>query len=206
MNNEHTPNEVINETSKDESQLEFSFENEDAKEAQNSGDDFGAFDVIRMIVCATCFIVVLLSFIFRTSIVDGDSMYPTLSNRDMLITSDLFYSPKQGDIVIFEHSSYSSSLVKRVIATEGQTVEIDAGGRVYVDSEMLPEAYANISGVYDPYHTAVHFPYTVPKDHVFVMGDNRNKSEDSRWFGAINEQQILGKVYLRLIGGFGLVD
>lgn len=206
MNNEHTPEDVINETPRDDSQLEFSFEDEVAKETQNSDDNFGIFDIIRMIVCATCFIVVILSFVFRTSIVDGDSMYPTLTNRDMLITSNLFYTPEQGDIVIFEHSNYPSSLVKRVIATENQTIDIDKNGRVYVDGEMLPEAYANISGFYIDSRTAVSLPYTVPNDHVFVMGDNRNKSEDSRWFGAINEQQILGKVYFRLIGGFGTVD
>lgn len=205
MNNEHTPDEIIDKQSVEDSQLEFSFENSTAK-ASGDEDSFGVFDIIRLVVCAICFIVVLLSFVFRTSIVDGDSMYPTLADRDMLITSNLFYSPERGDIVIFEHSDYTSSLVKRVIATEHQKVEIDEDGRVYVDGEMIPEAYANISGFYSSSHTAVQFPYTVPEDHVFVLGDNRNKSEDSRWFGAINEQQILGKVYFRLIGGFGRVD
>ena len=95
MNNEHTPEEVINETPRDDSQLEFSFEDEATKEAQNNDENFGIFDIIRMIVCATCFIVVILSFVFRTSVVDGDSMYPTLANRDMLITSNLFILPSR---------------------------------------------------------------------------------------------------------------
>ena len=209
MNNEYKPDEIQTPDAGDElttegDQLEFSFENGEG--AANDDDNFSAFDLVRMIICATCFIIVVLSFLFRTSVVDGSSMYPTLSHQNMLVTSNLFFEPKGGDIVIFEHSDYTSSLVKRVIATEGQTVEIDENGTIYVDGKALHEPYANISGVYDHTHTSVQFPYTVPADHVFVMGDNRNKSEDSRWFGAINEQQILGKVYMRLTGGFGLVD
>ena len=204
-NNEQTAEASESIASEEADQIEFSFE-EEKNNRSDDDDSFSAFDLVRMIVCATCFIVVLLTFIFRTSIVDGSSMYPTLSHQNMMVTSNLFFEPSCGDIVIFEHSDYASSLVKRVIATEGQTVEIDDDGVVYVNGNVLPEPYANISGVYDPTHTAIQFPYTVPKDHVFVMGDNRNKSEDSRWFGAINEQQILGKVYLRLTGGFGFVE
>ena len=217
MNNEY--NTAENEASEKDAELyrETLVENEgedavDTEEAPNDAtdvaseeDDFGAFDVLKMFISAICFVVVVLSFLFRTMIVDGRSMNHTLADKDILITSNLFYTPSEGDIVIFEHEDYDSSLVKRVIAVEGQTVDIDELGQVYVDGKLVTEQYANIIGSYDSAHTAIELPYTVPKDHIFVLGDNRNESEDSRWFGSINEQQVLGRVLFRLVGGFGKV-
>ena len=99
------------------------------------------YEWIQCLVFALIFCVILFVFFFRLVDVVGDSMNPTLENADKMVVSDLFYKPKQGDIVIFRKDEYKpEALVKRVIATEGQTVEIDFNkGRVYVDGVILDE-------------------------------------------------------------------
>lgn len=150
--------------------------------------------ILALIIC-----VVVFTFVFRVVDVSGDSMNPTLANADKLIVSDLFYSPKQGDIIIFRKDEYKAeALVKRVIATEGQTVEIDFDrGRVYVDGELLDEPY-----IAEPTYNALDFKgaQTVPEGCVFVMGDNRNRSTDSRKteIGMVDERLIVGKVLFRI--------
>ena len=150
--------------------------------------------VFALIICIIVFV-----FIFRIVDVSGDSMNPTLLNGDKLVVSDVFYKPKQGDIVIFRKDEYKAeALVKRVIATEGQTIEIDFDrGRVYVDGELLDEPY-----IAEPTHNQLDFqgPQTVPEGCVFVMGDNRNASSDSRraQIGMVDERLIVGKVLLRV--------
>lgn len=96
------------------------------------------YEWIQCLVFALIFCVVMFVFLFRLVDVVGDSMNPTLEDGDKMVVSDLFYKPKQGDIIIFRKDEYKSeALVKRVIATEGQTVEIDfTKGRVYVDGEL----------------------------------------------------------------------
>lgn len=122
-------------------------------------------------------------------------MNPTLENADKMLVSDLFYKPKQGDIVIFRKDEYKpQALVKRVIATEGQTVEIDFNkGRVYVDGVLLDEPY-----IAEPTINQIDFTgvQVVPEGCVFVMGDNRNESADSRdsRIGMVDERLIIGKV------------
>ena len=128
-------------------------------------------------------------------------MYSTLHDGDKLFTSNLFYTPEQGDIIILRTPSYNEPLVKRVIAVEGQTVDIDFNtGVVYVDGEALDEPYT-----YEPTYLSNGFegPVTVPEGMVFVMGDNRNNSNDSRHpaIGCIDNRAILGKVYMILIPG-----
>lgn len=212
MNNEHNntepeTNEIITEVDQIVTEPEAPVASDSsATPKKEADDDFGIFDLVRMVISATCLMLILLSFLFRASVVDGGSMDFTLADRDMLIISNRFYTPQQSDIVIFEHENYSSPLVKRIIATENQIVDIDGNGQVYVDGIAISEPYANVIGKYDSSHTKISFPYTIPEGHVFVLGDNRNKSEDSRWFGAINEQQILGRVLFRLFRGFGRVD
>ena len=148
-------------------------------------------------------------FLFRIVDVSGDSMNPTLTNGDKLVVSDVFYKPKQGDIVIFRKDEYKpEALVKRVIATEGQTVEIDFDrGRVYVDGELLDEPY-----IAEPTRNQLDFKgaQTVPEGCVFVMGDNRNASSDSRKaeIGMVDERLIVGKVLLRVfpLDSIGIPD
>jgi signal peptidase I len=157
------------------------------------------FDWVEALVTALVFIVLLFSLLVRITGVKGNSMEPTLYNRDNLIVSNLFYKPKAGDIVIISKQNYQKEpIVKRVIALENQTVWIDPDtGGVYVDGQKLDEPY--IKEVMRELGT-VSFPVTVPKGHIFVMGDNRNNSLDSRSsvIGMVDCREVMGKVLLRV--------
>ena len=152
-------------------------------------DGGGLFLIIYLVL------VLIFSFFFRIIQVDGSSMVPTLVNGDKLIVWGAGYTPQRGDVVIVDsYTSYGKPLVKRVIAKGGDTVSIDyATGTVAVNGEVLQEDY-----IAEPTYLGydVTFPYTVPEGTVFVMGDNRNQSLDSRstYVGCIDERDILGKV------------
>ena len=153
------------------------------------------YDWLQCIVMAIVICVLFFSFIVRLVDVVGNSMYPTLENGDKIIVSNLFYTPKQGDIVVFRKDEYREEpLVKRIIAVEGQTVDIDfERGIVYVDGEPLDEPY-----IAEPATDPENFigPVEVPEGCIFVMGDNRNASTDSRdsRLGMVDERYILGHV------------
>ena len=102
------------------------------------------FDYVEMIALAVAFVLIFFTFLFRLSVVSGNSMYGTLHDKDKLIISDLFYEPKTGDIVVFENDGYTATgepLIKRVIATEGQFVRLDIDGSIYVyENEMTKTA------------------------------------------------------------------
>ena len=150
---------------------------------------------------------IMLAFIllFRIVIVDGTSMNQTLLHGDyLLLMSNTFYrNPQYGDIVVISKDSFDDGepIVKRVIATEGQTVDIDFyAGIVYVDGIALDEPYVNT-----PTNTegGMLFPLKVEEGCVFVMGDNRNRSRDSRYpeIGQVDEREILGKAIFLILPG-----
>ncbi len=172
----------------------------------------GFFDILESFVLAVSCVVLFFIFFARLSIVDGRSMESTLHEGDYLIVSNpLFtYSPKNGDIVVihgdFEGADYDKPLVKRVIATGGQTIKIDFNTReLFINGEQIEESYAQyIDGMRYPdgneyYNSATRiFEATVPEGYVFAMGDNRNHSGDSRIIGFINEDFIVGKAVFRI--------
>lgn len=168
------------------------------------------FDWVQNITVILSTIVLVFIFALRIVGVDGDSMVPTLHDKDWLIISDLFYEPEQGDIVVLSKNSFldGKMIVKRIIATENQEIDIDfEKGIVYVDGEALDEPYIADKTKRQMDMT---FPATVPEDCVFVMGDNRNHSADSRdaSLGMVHESCILGRLIIRLlpVSDFGIVN
>ena len=160
------------------------------------------FDWVQNIVFILSAIVLIFIFLFRIVGVDGESMMPTLHHKDWLVISDLFFEPERGDIVVLSKNSFMDGkmIVKRVIATENQTVDIDfKKGIVYVDGKELSEPY-----IAEPTHRniSMSFPATVP--------ENRNHSTDSRdaSLGMVHESCILGRLLLRLlpVSAFGTVN
>jgi len=149
--------------------------------------------------------IVVLLLLFRIVVVSGSSMKDTLVDGDyLLLISNVFYrEPQRGDIVVISKESFDDGkpIVKRVIATEGQLVDIDfVNGIVYVDKVALNEPYLSTPTTN---YEGVQFPLTVEPGCVFVMGDNREGSKDSRdpAIGLIDRREILGKVIFLLIPG-----
>ena len=156
------------------------------------------FDWTEAVAFAMLFVLLIFTFALHTNTVVGRSMLPTLENGDLLLVSRLFWTPKDGDIVIISKSSFREEpIVKRVIATGGETVDIDfEKHEVFVNGEKLDEPYIN-----EPTgrELGMTFPQTVPEGYVFVMGDNRNESDDSRdpALGMVDEGYLQGKVVFR---------
>jgi signal peptidase I len=161
------------------------------------------FEWIESLCTMGLLMLLVLIFVFRVATVDGNSMLPTLDPEDRLIFTDLFYTPKQGDIVVIDSEGLGKFIVKRVIATAGQKIEIDLSGVVKVDGNPIDEkAYiegGTVSGTY-PLASGMSYPATVPEGSVFVLGDNRMNSADSRTasVGFVPTEKIYGKVVLRL--------
>ena len=150
-------------------------------------------------------IVLAFLLLFRIIVVSGDSMYSTLLDGDyLLLLSNLFYrQPEAGDIIVISKETFDNGapIVKRVIATEGQTVDIDfETGDVFVDGILLHETYINNR---THQHRGVEFPLTVEEGCIFVLGDNRAVSLDSRYseIGQIDKREVLGKALLLMLPG-----
>lgn len=180
------------------------------------------YDWVETFCYAMALMVVLFLLVCRYVTVDGDSMRETLHDSDKLIISGLGYTPETGDIVVVKVPAYQNPIIKRVIATEGQEVEIDfENWTVRVDGVLLEEDYinrdVNYDGVNDDRYVWMASPtgervlrFTVEPGKLFVMGDNRNHSTDSRssTVGQVDERQVLGRVLLRLFpfSAFGTVE
>ena len=164
-----------------------------------------AYEWVQTLVCSVLAAVLVFTFAVRGFRVDGPSMRETLQDGDiLLILNDYLCGDYQpGDIVILRKASFRDGkpIVKRVIALAGQTVDIDfEAGIVYVDGEALEEDY-----IREPTWTpeGLEFPITVPEGHIFILGDNRNNSSDSRHrdLGPIDTRMVMGKAVFLVVPG-----
>lgn len=163
------------------------------------------FDLVSIVATAVIAVGICFTFFARTIQVSGDSMFPTLKDTEQVILQPVYTEPKRGDVIVTAQPNDSPAiedvLVKRIIATEGEVVSFELnpqgiGYDVYVDGEKLDEPY-----ILEPMIRTIDYykPVTVKEGHVFVMGDNRNNSSDSRdnRIGQIREEYIMGKVVYR---------
>lgn len=142
----------------------------------------------------------ITNFIAQPYEIPSGSMEDTIEIGDRVLSEKVSYrmgEPSYGDIVTFHDvEDYDRILIKRVIATGGQTVDLK-DGTVYVDGQALSESYTQGKPSYELTGSTIAFPYTVPEGYIWVMGDNRTNSQDSRWFGAVPVSNITGRAFFR---------
>lgn len=168
------------------------------------------FEWLDVVSVALITVIIIFGFVFRIATISGASMLNTLKNGERVVITNLFYEPKASDIVVISRntcntaediSEGSGPIIKRVIATENQTVDIDfQKGIVYVDGVALEEDYISTSTTV---RHDIEFPVTVPKGHIFVLGDNRAVSLDSRSSsigtgGMVDKRYVLGRAVFRI--------
>ena len=174
-------------------------QNQDEKSKRLESFAATAHYFVEIFVITLCAVLFLSAFVMRHTVVEGGSMQNTLQNGQHLLISDLFYEAKRGDVVVLQSANISikTPIVKRIIAIGGDRVKME-NGTVYVNGKALTEDYV-LEGCHTP-TLPMDFPeITISEGHVFVLGDHRDNSLDSRdekHIGEIDERCILGKVYV----------
>ncbi len=174
----------------------------------------GKFDFLELFVFTFLAVILVTSFLFKHSVVDGPSMESTLSSGEHLIISDLFYSPKRGDVIVCEDygTDIRKPIVKRVIGVAGDTVKVTECGMsciVEVNGVQIDESdYVHIDGLLTDHGRTYVSVFEVGEGELFIMGDHRNNSTDSRDIGCVSVDSVLGRVVLRFypFNKFGTVD
>ena len=171
------------------------------------------FEWVELFAYSVTIVIILFTFLCRIAVVSGPSMENTLFNGEVLIVSDLFYEPEPGDVIVFQSNTIlnNEAIVKRVIATEGQVVDIDfENWIVTVDGVPVEEPYIRFEEGRPMDASDYAFPLTVEEGKIFVIGDKRNHSTDSRsdMIGQVDTRYVLGKVLLRFLplDKIGLID
>lgn len=182
----------------------------DQKDAKAARRRRATIEWIALIGAALIIALVIKTFLFQAFYIPSESMVPTLKVGDRVLVNKLSYDlhdVNRGDIVVFKappeaRSDGIDDLVKRVVGLPGDTVEAREDGRVYINDRLLDEPYLP-----EGTRTTNLPPTKVPAGHLFMMGDNRAASRDSRYFGPIAEKAIIGRVFLRIWppGSIGLM-
>lgn len=184
---------------------------EETKQSKQAGSEL--FYWLQTIAIPLVVVIILTTFVLRITRVDGQSMDPTLADGELLLVWSLGYEPTADDIVIASIPTaeiLEGPIVKRVIATEGQTVVVNYNANtITVDGVDVPQDYINEEMRQLPFDANPIVTYEVPENHVFLMGDNRNHSTDSRTpaVGAVPEEFIMGRASIVLFpfDKFGLL-
>jgi len=161
------------------------------------------WEIIKIVVIALVIVIPVRYFLFQPFLVNGQSMEPNFENGDYLIIDEIsyrFHDPQRGEVIVFSAPpNPSTRYIKRIIGLPGETIEIKEG-KIFVikentevldESQYLPKGLETQSGVQGD-------KFSVPEDKFFVLGDNRQVSSDSRIWGLLPRQNIIGRVYLRL--------
>ncbi len=190
--------------------IDTSFVDDEVPQAEKLNPKKELVEWLGVVASALIIVVILFGFVFRVAVISGDSMKNTLYGGDVVVITNLNYTPQQGDIVVVSRNAENSPesmreengpIIKRVIATEFQIVNIDfETGTVYVDNTPINEPYIS-TPTNDQYD--VQFPVTVPEGCIFVLGDNRGVSLDSRSSrigdgGMIDTRYVLGHAVYRV--------
>lgn len=211
--------EIAEQSAEAASEEETPEENPEQPEEQKTNGFAEALDWVGSLVYAILAVIVLNIFVFRSITVDGDSMNNTLKNQDRVIATNFCYTPQHGDIVVVQadailnqNGTFGEPIIKRVIGVEGDVIRFDFdNGIVYRNGEALSEDYIKELTYYNRWLDAVSgVDYVVPEGCVYVMGDNRNNSKDSREHdevGMVDVDLIMGKAILRIypLDKFGLL-
>ncbi|WP_025026557.1 signal peptidase I [Caldalkalibacillus mannanilyticus] len=174
--------------------MDQSYQDDDLVREEESNKTNETWEWIKALAIAVIIAVGIRYLLFSPIVVDGESMMPTLQDRERMIVNKIVYfigEPERGDIIVF-HATQSKDWIKRVIGLPGDKIEMK-NDVLYINDEVVDEPYLvsskeSVSGVLTD-----DFSEVVPEGHLYVLGDNRRNSRDSRWIGSIPIEDVVGR-------------